>query len=146
MNPDFMPNKPMALSLQDDERRSLSTEVVEYTKEHRQAIAASLGACLVVQRTYGKQGEDIATMTKVFCAALSKYRPEQVMNAMNDWLTTSAEFPTPYDIQQLIDPKPVWSPILFQELLDKRKRGDYLTFDEQEYIKQYKNNALKGIK
>lgn len=123
---------------------AVSTKVV-YTQENRQAIAASLGACLVVQRTYGKQGSDIGTMTKVFCAALAQYEPQQVMDALKQWLTISPEFPTPADIKQLIDPAPVWMPTLFQELVDKKKRGDILTFREEEYLKGFKANALKGL-
>lgn len=116
-----------------------------YQPEHQRAIAASLGACLMVQRTYGRQGEDIRAMTAIFCRALQDYAPQEVVQALATWLSKSSEFPTPYDIRQLIAPQPVWSPVLFQELLDKRRRGDILSPREVDYVAAFKQHMMAGV-
>lgn len=127
-----------------ESRKELGAPV--YTQEHRRLIAGHLGACLAVQRTYGKQGGDLNTMTKIFCAALKHYEPKQVTAALEQWMTKSPEFPTPADIKQMIDPEPVWDGAVYTRLSIKaRKDGGAMTSEEWEYLRKYEANAIKGI-
>lgn len=109
------------------------------------AIATQLGACLAVQRTYGKQGGDIESMTRVFVSDLKAYSSDKVVKALTDWRLKSADFPTPADIVGLLNPQPVWSATLFNEITERRKKGDILSRREEEYLKGYKQQALKGL-
>lgn len=116
-----------------------------YTPEHKRGLGAALGACLVVQRTYGKQGADIQTMVNVFAKVLDDCQPDEVIEAIKTWLKQSPEFPTPHDIRQILKPQPVFTAAVFSEIQDKRRRGDIVTFAEEDYMKAYKAQALKGI-
>lgn len=120
-------------------------EAKPITPAQKGALAVQLGACLVTQRTYGKQGADMEAIMRVFMDDLKEFEPDAVLAAISQWRLKSAEFPTPYDIKQLLKPEPIWSASIFQELVEKRKRGDILGFREEEYIKQFKANALKGL-
>lgn len=116
-----------------------------YTTEHRKAIGHHLGACLVVQRTYGKQGGDLQTMVNVFCEVLKDCEPEDVVKAMEVWMRKSPEFPTPADIRQIIKPEPQFSKEVYISIQERRKRGEFITDDEIRYERRYRSNMMKGI-
>jgi hypothetical protein len=109
------------------------------------AIATQLGACLAVQRTYGKQGGDIESMTRVFVSDLKAHPSDKVVKALEDWRLKSPDFPTPADIINLLNPQPIWSAALFNEISERRKKGDILSLREEEYLKGYKKQAMKGL-
>lgn len=117
----------------------------QFTIEDKKSLAAGLGACLVVQRTYGKQGSDLQTMVNIFCGALKEYEPEKVIEAVQKWLTESDEFPTPNNIKQLIDPKPQFCRVTYMDISDRRRRGDFVSDDEVKYQKLYRNHMMKGL-
>lgn len=116
-----------------------------FTAEHAKSIVTQLGACLVVQRTYGKQGSDLEAMARVFIEDLRAFEPDKVVKALGEWRLKSSEFPTPADIKNLISPQPVWSAVVYQELIDRRKKGEIMGYEESEYIKGYKNYAMRGL-
>jgi hypothetical protein len=116
-----------------------------YGQEERANIVKQLGACLVVQRTYGKQGADMNSMAAVFMSDLQEYPADKVVQALAQWRKQSAEFPTPADIIGLLNPQPIWSAAVYAEISDRRKKGEILSLREEEYIKGYKKQAMKGL-
>lgn len=104
------------------------------------ALSAELGASLVSQRTYGKQGEDIKVLTKVFLEDLKAYEPVKVMQAIKQWRMISPEFPTPADINAILAPQPKFDKNVYYSLNERLKRGDKLSFGEMNYIRKYEQN------
>lgn len=119
-------------------------EKPSYTPTDLASLNTQIGACLAVQRTYGKQAADLAAVTRVFASDLAGYEPSEVIKALAEWRLKSAEFPTPADIRNLLDPQPIWSAALFQEISDRRRKGDNLSYSEEEYLKGYKKHAMRG--
>lgn len=117
----------------------------QFTPEEIGSLGIQLGACLVVQRTYGKQGGDIEAMTRVFAKDLEKFPAVRVIKALEQWRLKSPEFPTPADICNLLNPTPVWSAAVFQELVERRKKGEVMSYSEEEYIKGYRKHAISGV-
>ncbi len=125
--------------------REISTDIREYTPAQKKGLIIELGACQVTQRTYGKQGQDMEAAIRVFTSDLKEFSPEQIMEALARWRLKSPEFPTPYDIKQILAPDPQFDSLVYKEICDKRKRGDILNWREEAYLIQYKENILKGI-
>lgn len=123
-----------------------SSQVVEskFTGDDVVALSAELGASLVSQRTYGKQGEDIRVLTKVFLDDLKAYEPVKVLLAIKQWRKTDPNFPTPADIEAILNPKPKFDYAVYQRLLDRSKREN-LYHDEWKYIKAYEQNVMRGL-
>jgi hypothetical protein len=119
--------------------------IAAYTAVDMAQIGTQLGACLAVQRTYGKQGGDIEAMTRVFISDLKSYPSEKVVKALADWRLKSPDFPTPADVVELLSPQPVWSAAVFQELVERRKKGQIMSYSEEEYIKGYRKHAMSGV-
>lgn len=95
--------------------------------------------CQISLRTYGKQGADLGKLTAIFQKHLSSYQPDAVIKAINTHITSSPDFPTPYDIKMILDgttggrDKP--NRLIYSYILDQRKQGnDYFGSD---YKKQY---------
>lgn len=84
-------------------------------------------------------------MTRIFCDALKEFPPEKVVEAIGQWLTKSSEFPTPHDIKKMLAPEPVFDGSVYRDIADKRKRGDVLSWREEEYLKAYRDNMMKGL-
>lgn len=108
-------------------------------------LSKALGACLLVQRTYGKQGSDIEKITNVFLKILSGFEPERVIDAVKEWVETSSEFPTPADILQILNPKPKFEYAVYQRLAHKAKvDGVSMTSDEWSYLRGYERLVISG--
>ena len=123
-----------------------SNQACVYTAEHKKEIISQLSACQAVQRTYGKQAEDIPAVCRVFISDLSEYPPDDVVKAIAQWRKTNQEFPTVADIVKIIFPQPVFSADLYRELQRKRKEpNSWLTDSEKKYIKMFESNMMKGI-
>ena len=130
------------LAKQSGEEKS---NLVVYTPEQKDTLNHALGACLVTQRTYGKQATDMEKALKVFIRVLSDYEPEKVIQAIKKWLLTSPDFPTPADILNILNPQPKFDYAVYNALNDRLKRGEKLDYSQMEYIKAYEKNALKGF-
>lgn len=121
------------------------TYLQEYTAEKKEGIGKVLGACFLVQRTYGAQAVDIAAKADIFCYVLRDYSPEKVKAALEKWILEYDDFPTPASIKKIIDPEPLMDGSVYRELVNKKKRGDFISDKEQRYMKTYQYNAMKGI-
>lgn len=123
----------------------LSNEV-KFDEKEKLMVANELSACLIAQRTYGKQGNDLAALVKIFLSDLRGYSGKDVARAIDQWRNSKPEFPTIADIRGILDPQPVFDVTVYRELLEKKKRGDINEYSSGwEYIKAYEKNAMKGI-
>lgn len=107
-------------------------------------MLGQLTACAAVQRTYGKQADDIKAVAKIFLADLAGYSAQQISDAMQKWRKQAQEFPTPADIIALLDKKPKLDGNVYGELLNKQKRGEIIGFSESEYMRKYKQAVLNN--
>jgi hypothetical protein len=106
-------------------------------------ISLELANSLIAQRTYGKQGGDIAVLADIFLTDLQGYEPDKVLQAIRQWRRTSPEFPTPADIEAILNPKPKFDSFLYQRLLKKSQTsGEFMMPSEWEYIKKYEKHKL----
>lgn len=123
-----------------------SNPLAAYTAEDKKDIITQLSACQAVQRTYGKQAEDIPAVCRIFLADLADFPPAAVVQAIADWRKRHQEFPTPSDIRGILSPEPTFSADLYRELLRKRKDpGEWLSDDERRYLRRFEANMMKGV-
>ena len=123
----------------------VKSELVPFTPENKEQLNKALGACLAVQRTYGKQAGDFDKVVQVFIKVLEGYEPEKIMQAIKKWVMVSPEFPTPADILGILNPQPKFDYAVYNRLCDKQKRGEQMQYQENEYIKAYERNAINGL-
>lgn len=100
---------------------------------------------MLVQRTYGKSPSDLGKTAKAFAMLLSDLKEEDVNQAMENWLRTEREFPTPADIRKKINPEPVYRSDVYAEL--KRRQSDghtFMTDEQKKYMDEYVNRSVKG--
>jgi hypothetical protein len=114
--------------------------------DDKQKLIAALGACQLTQRTYGKQAKDLGKIAKVFIKVLEHYDPNLVICAIKKWICESAEFPTPADIEGILNPQPRYISCVYQRLSDKAKNNPAaMESVEWEYIRKFEEDAMKGI-
>lgn len=98
----------------------------------------------MVQRTYGKQGEDIDKITKIFLKVLDGYEPGEVIDAVRLWIIKSPEFPAPSDILSILRPQQKFDYAVYSALQNAKRSGERLSAAEWEYIRRYEKNAIEG--
>jgi len=109
------------------------------------AIIGELAACAIVQRTYGKQGEDLEVAAKIWSKDLQGWAGEDIAEAMEYWRMKSQEFPTPADIIAILERQPKMDGAVYREFLNRRKNGDVLTQSQKNYIENYERTTMKGL-
>lgn len=120
---------------------------VTYKPEDVTQLANALGACLLVQRTYGKQGADIDKITKIFLRVLSDYEPSAVIAAIKRWLQESPEFPTPSDIVKMLNPKQNFDKSLYIKFSKQYAKGEITEFSQgYDYMKDYEKQQMENVK
>ena len=104
-------------------------------------IGKALGACQMAQRTYGKQAEDIGALTKIYSKVLSHRSTSKIINGIRKWLLTSQVFPTPHDIENMIDSascKKKFDPAVYKYITRLiTTNPTSCTKDDYQYIEQY---------
>ena len=105
----------------------------------------ALASCQIVQRTYGKQAENLDKVTNIFLAVLNQYEPEKVIKAVKEWIKSSSEFPTPADIESILNSKPKFDYAVYQSLQRERSNGTNLTSEQWKYLEAYEQNVMKGL-
>lgn len=117
----------------------------EFTADQKAVIASTLGECLVVQRTYGAKEEDFITFAEIVMSHLSDHELEDVIDAIRHWLKISPNFPTLADIRNILEPEPIFDRAVYQTLQNKKRNREHLDPTERNYLKQYEQNAMKGL-
>jgi len=64
-------------------------------------IAAFLQQCYELQKTFGKEPENLETAVKAFCLVLDDCSSGDIQSAFTEWLKTKEEIPTPANIRNL---------------------------------------------
>jgi hypothetical protein len=109
-------------------------------------LSVKLSEELIVLRSYGKTGDDIPAITEAFLSKFKQHDPQKVIGAIEQWgLTGTGDFPTPPDIEAILNPKPKYDYAVYQRLLKRNKDGEYMTAREFKYIQMYEENAMKGL-
>lgn len=92
---------------------------------------------LALQKLYGRDVANTATVIELFHKILGKYPAEKVIRAFEIWLERSQEFPTPADIIGLI--KRNGKPPLSKEryISISKKDGEDRTRDDWQYLREY---------
>lgn len=121
------------------------SEVVPYTADDKEQLNHALGACLAVQRTYGKQAGDFEKVVQVFIKLMQGHEPMKVIAAIREWVMKSPEFPTPADILGILSPQPKFDYAMYSSFNEKLKRGEQLGYMQLEYINAYEKNAMRGL-
>lgn len=109
-------------------------------------LASELGACILVQKTYGKQGgDDIKALTKIFMSDLKEFQPEEIVQAIIKCRQTQDDFVTVAAVRRILSPEPKFDYAIYKALTKEAQAGRYLNPTELRYIKAYEENAMKGI-
>ncbi len=98
-------------------------------EESRNKVDEILGACLALQKLYGRDVANTGTVIDLFQRLLADYPADKVIMALQTSLEKSQEFPTPSDIINLIkrDGKP---PIKESDVIAIRKKDAELRTSE----------------
>lgn len=114
------------------------------TPREQGEMALMVRQCFDVLDTYGKSPEQLANIIKSFLNTLAEYPFDKIKKAFTDYLKRNSKMPTPADIVRLVDPQPEpLSKSVYIGLQDERKRGEYLTPKERQYIKDYESQEMK---
>lgn len=127
-------------------QKNTALAIVDWKNEDKLALGVCLGEELITLRAYGKTGDDIPAINEAFIKKFNHYPPEKVIGAIREWgLKGTGDFPTPPDIEAILNPQPKFDYAIYSRLLSRMKNGEYLSDTEHKYIKRYEQNAMKGI-
>lgn len=126
------------------------------SQEQRTQIAEMVAQCFDALSTYGKQPEQLTNTVKMFVFVLGDYTADKIVTAFKLHLQRSRDMPTPADIVAIIrrGNKPPLDKSVYVSLCQKRERtawrhgehswqrGDALTDEEAEYIKEYERDSM----
>lgn len=110
-------------------------------------MVEALGSCFVLQRTFGKQGDNLGKTASLFAKMLSHHEPMKVIEAIGQWIVRGgSDFPTPFDIEQILSPKPKADYRLYSRLLKKFEENRYsITKKERAYLNWYEKECMDGL-
>lgn len=124
-----------------------NNEIVQYkfNAEEVGRLAVELGACVLVQKTYGKQGgDDMAALTKIFMSDLKEFEPGAIIKAVTQCRQTQDDFVTVAAVRRMLNPEPEMNYAVYSNLSERLRRGDQLQFQELEYIRLYEKNIISN--
>lgn len=107
-------------------------------------LSKALSACQLVQRTYGKQADDIGIITEIFVRVLRHHNPKDVIDVIRKWIIESPEFPTPSDIENMLNPRPKYNYAIYQRIAHKFKKDSAnMTDSEWSYLRKYEKHIMR---
>lgn len=112
--------------------------------EGKKILATELYRRFHAMKTYGKEPESLENIIAVFTSDLENYSIEKVMKAIKFHSQRSQEFPTIYDIVNLI--KRGGKPPLSEAMFISISRKDYedRTPEEHRYFREYQEEMQDG--
>lgn len=107
------------------------------SKQHQNRLDELLGACLALQKLYGRDVDNSDVIIELFQRMMSKYSGDKVIKSFETWMERSQEFPTPADIIGLIKRggKPPLSESMFIQI--SKKDGMDRTPEDWQYLRDY---------
>ena len=125
--------------------QSTQTELAEFSAEQAKLVKLELGRNLMVQNTYGRiTPEDLPVFANSLLDDLRGYEVSKIIEAIAKCRRRDDNFPTLASILRYLDPQPTYSASVYNEFINKRKSGAYLTSDEKEYIQRFEEKAMRG--
>lgn len=114
--------------------------------EAQDQLSDLLNQTYAMLKKFGEAADVTAMRDAGFQMVLADYTIAQIAKAFKTYLLTNKEIPTPADIVAIIDPKtqPL-SGMIYKELIDRRKKGNWLTSDEWQYIHAYEQNEFRKV-
>jgi hypothetical protein len=114
------------------------------SKESKHKLDEMLGACLALQKLYGRDVANAGTIIDLFQRMMANYPADKVIRAFELWMERSQEFPTPADIVSLIkrNGKP---PLKESDIIAIRKKEvcDW-TRAEGEMVEEWNRQQMEG--
>jgi hypothetical protein len=95
-------------------------------------------------KTYGKQPEQMESVTKLFMFALADYPTEKIIDAMAYYVRNYTDFPAPADIVQIIERgnKPPFDRAVYTSI--SKKHPADRSSDEWAYMREYERFSIDG--
>lgn len=95
-------------------------------------------------KTYGKQPEQMESVTKLFMFALADYPVEKIVEAMAYYVRNYTDFPSPADIVQIIERgnKPPFDRAVYTTI--SKKHPADRSSDEWAYMRSYERFMIDG--
>jgi transcription initiation factor TFIIIB Brf1 subunit/transcription initiation factor TFIIB len=91
---------------------------------------------------YGKKAEDFEDMAAMYLNFLKDYPVDKVRAAFERYVRNAREFPTPSDIISILEGKVKRDPAYYRFLIEHRK-NNYLTTQQEEYVKKYEKQLFE---
>jgi hypothetical protein len=129
--------------------RQKTTPIAKWSDIDKERLAQALGQVCTVQNAYGKKADDLPVMVAGFAWALRDFSVDDVVWALGEFMNRSPNFPTPFNIRQILQPpektfnpdKPYY--IYLQKL--RQEQGKFaLNDEEEEYIRKYEAHVKSG--
>lgn len=112
-----------------------------FDRKAAENLHEALSKCLMAQRTYGKQVDDLPNIMLVFAECLSQYAQNEIQDAFSVHLRSSPDFPTPSDIIKILENKTNGrdkpNGFVYQRLVQRMRDGEQLNSSEYQYVKDY---------
>lgn len=107
-------------------------------------LSVCLSQELIALRSYGKTGDDIPALTEAFLLKFKQHEPAKVIAAIEKWgIEGTGDFPTPPDINKILNPKPIYDKSVYLEMIARRKRNEE-RYGDSEYMRAYEKQVVNG--
>ncbi len=117
-----------------------------FNEAQAKQLANHLSASLLVQKTYGKlSAGDIGPLVDIFISELPEFKPHEIIEAFREHRRSVDDFPTVASIRAILDPQPKFDYAVYQRILEKQRKHEYITTKEGKYLEAYEANAMKGF-
>ena len=94
-------------------------------------------------RTYGDKTPDMENIDSAFQFVLGHYDIDVVVAAFSHWLKTQTYAPTPADIVNIIEKKPIFDTSLYLTIKKNiAEPGEFVTDEEKDYVRKYEAHKL----
>lgn len=74
---------------------------------------------------------------------LQTHTGDAIAHALAIWRKKSPEFPTPADIQGILNPQPKFDAAVYREMIERRKRGEE-KYGDSDYMRAYEKQVTNG--
>jgi len=98
-------------------------------------------------KVYGREPEQLESVTKLFMFGLSEYPVDKIVDALAFYAKHYEEFPTPSNIVNIIERgnKPPFEKSIYIRLSQKRNQfPDSISYSEQDYMDDYEKWSITG--
>ena len=123
-------------------------ELKAFTPTEKGNLAMMLSQVCAMQKAYGKAPADLEVLVEGYCLLLDRFRMEQIVAALKDYMLRNEDIPSAASIAKLIDPslQPLCTTMVAR-IRDKMRSGSvFVTDAEREYMRQFEAQELAKVK